>query len=313
MNMRGRDAVSSFLVGLGLCMTVGSRCLAQAWLPPAGELTFATSFQRVEGKGHFLDDGSRLPGYRTRASNMQFELSYGISDRLAVDLSLPYVKVKYLGPEEPLNLPTNKLDDGANHGAFADVTAQVRIRAIDGPVTLTPFFAASVPSHDYPTIGEASAGAGFPVLQVGLSGGRLFDVVLPCFVQGTYSYAFVRQDVGVPLDHSNVELSAGVVVAEGLQVSLLWRKQWAHGGMTFDELYAAPPGIFLNMDRLTRQSFQHVGVAAGYQLTESMSVHANYVSFNSGVDAHFGHSFSAGLSWSRQLLRQEDPFAERRK
>ena len=67
------------------------------------------------------------------------------------------------------------------------------------------------------------------------------------------------------------------------------------------------------MDRLTRQSFQHAGFAAGYQLTESMSVHANYVSFNSGVDAHFGHSFSAGLSWSRQLLRQEDPFAERRK
>jgi hypothetical protein len=304
--------VAGLLTGLGLLLPIGSPCAAQAWLPPAGELSAAATVQRVDAQGHYLDDGSRLPGYSSRAVNLLLDLSYGITDRLSVGLRLPFVNVKYIGPEEPLNLPDNKLDDGAYHGTLSDVHVEIRGDVLDHPLAVTPFFAASIPSHGYPTLGEAAAGRGFQEFEFGVYAGHVFDEVLPgAFVHGAYSYAMVRQDLDIPLDHSNLELSAGYEIAQTVQVSVLWRRQWVHGGLTFDQLYAAPPDVFRNLDRVVHENFQHLGVAVGFPVTESIAAHANFVKFVSGVDAHFGYGISGGLSWTWQLHREQDPFAAR--
>ena len=305
--MRARVAV--LLAGLVLCFPVHSRCAAQAWPPPRGELSASTTFQRVVASGHFMDDGSKLAGYRTRATNLLLNLSYGITDRLAVSMDLPFVNVKYLGPEEPFNLPDNTLDDGAYHGTLSDIKVAISGQAFDYPLAVTPFFAASIPSHAYPTLGEAAAGRGLQEYEVGVYGGRVLDPFLSsAFVQGVFSYTFVRQNIDIPLNYSNVELSAGYVVAQTLQVSVFWRRQFAHGGLTFDSLFVAPPSVFRNFDRVVAQSFQHVGVAATYPVSESMSAHANFVKFVSGVDAHYGYGFSAGLSWTLQTFSEPGPF-----
>jgi hypothetical protein len=278
---------------------------AQAWLPAKGEGTVSISFQHVNAAGHFLEDGSRLPGYQTRASNLIFEVAYGLTERLAVNVSLPYMNTKYTGKDEPLNLPENVLDDGRYHRTVQDFRSELRCNALRRPFMATPFFAAIIPSHDYKTIGEAAAGRHLREYLVGAYAGRLLNPVLRrAYVHGLYSYAFVERDVNIPLNRSNVELAVGYLVTPSLPLSFIWKRQWTHGGLDFAELFEAPPEVFRNMDRVTRQNFQHVGVGAGFPLSKSMSVHVNFVKLVSGANAHYGTGISAGVSWSFQTRRE---------
>src|SRR5215471_13798218 len=99
-----------FVVGvvvIALTSLVSSWSSAQAFLPKKGEGSVAITYENVHVDGHFLEDGSRFPAYQSRASNMIFGLEYGLTDRLALDASLPYMLTKYTGKEVPLNLPIN--------------------------------------------------------------------------------------------------------------------------------------------------------------------------------------------------------------
>ena len=275
-----------------------SPCLAQAWPSPKGEGTVTASCQGVVADGHFVDDGSKAPGYRTQAANLVVEATFGITDRLSFDATMPWVNVKYLGPEEPLNLPDNVLDDGTFHGAISDLRFELRYNVIDRHVSVTPFFAALIPSHDYDTLGEAAPGRGFQEYYFGAYAGRLFEPFLPrLFVQGYYSYAIVRQDLDIPLNHSDAGLEVGYFVTDSIPVTFVWNALWTHGGLTFEELFAAPPEVFRNLDRVVASQFHHLGVAASFPVGRTVTANLEYQKFVSGVDAHYGYSISAGLTW----------------
>jgi len=271
---------------------------AQAWLPPKGEGTVAAGFQRINANGHFLEDGSEFPGYATRASNAVFSLSYGLTDRLAATVTAPFVNVRYLGPDEPFNLPDNVLDDGNYHGAVTDLRFELRYGLLQRSLALAPYVAAVIPSHDYDTLGEAAGGRGFQEYHVGAQAGRLLDPVLPRgFVHASYGYAFVRQDIDIPLDYSTLGVEAGYFLTPSLPISFLWRKFWSHGGLSFNELFVSPPEVFVNLDRVVKASYTHVGMAVSVPLGDSVSVHGNYLWFVSGKDAHYGSGFGFGVSW----------------
>lgn len=289
---------------LGFHILNGCHGSAQAWLPAKGEGSASTTFQHVYAAGHFLEDGSRLPGYETRASNLLLDVAYGVTDRLAVSVALPYMNVKYAGKEEPFNLPENKLDDGNYHGAFQDFGFELRYNAFQRPFMATPFVAAGVPSHAYETIGEAAVGRDLRELRIGTYAGRLLEPVLPrTYVHGMYSYAFVERDQNIPLDRSNLNVDVGYFVTPAVSLSFLWRRQWTHGGLDFAELFAASPEIFRNFDRLVRQDYQHVGVGAGFPLTRTLSGHLNFIKFVSGKNAHYGSGIAGGVNWSFQTPR----------
>jgi hypothetical protein len=271
---------------------------AQAWLPPAGEATVASGFQRINANGHYLEGGGELPGYATRASNVVFDISYGLTDRIAASLTLPLVNVRYLGPDEPLNLPDNLLDDGSYHAALTDLRLDVRYGLLQSSLALAPFVALVVPTHDYDTLGESAPGRGFQELHLGLDAGRLLAPVLRrVFVHGSYEYAFVRQDLDIPLDYSSASLELGYFITPSLPVRLLWRGYWSHGGLSFNELFEAPPEVFVNLDRVVKARYQHLGVGLSVPLSRTLSAHATYMWFVSGVDAHYGAGFSLGFSW----------------
>jgi len=63
---------------------------------------------------------------------------HGSSDGRRV---VPWVNVKYLGPEEPLNLPDNVLDDAPTTGAVSDLRFELRYNAFSRYGVVTPFFA----------------------------------------------------------------------------------------------------------------------------------------------------------------------------
>jgi hypothetical protein len=275
--------------------------MGQAFLPGKGSGTVSFDFGTTHSAGHFLDDGSKLPGYGTRAYNLSFNVEYGVTSRLALSLGIPWVTSKYTGTEEPLNLPLNVLDDGVFHGTMQDFRMEARYNVLDRPVVLTPFFAFSVPSHGYQTIGEAAVGPKLKQYSTGVYAGRLLNPFLSqAFVHGSYSYTAVEKVLGVSLNRSNTDLAVGYFWTPRLSTSLLWRKQWSHGGLGFDVFFDPNTSaeIFLQQDRITKQEFQHLGAGVGFNMTESLSANFSFLKFVSGRDAHFGEGFSAGLSWS---------------
>jgi hypothetical protein len=220
---------------------------------------------------------------------------------------VPYVSVKYLGPEEPFNLPDNVLDDGSYHGTLQDLRFEVRYNLLLRPLALTPMVAAVIPSHSYDTLGESAAGRDFQEYHAGLFAGRFLDPVLPrAYLQAGYTFAYVRQDLDIPLNYSSFGLEAGFFVTDGVQVSFLWNKLWSHGGLTFTELFEAPPEVFVNLDRVVKSSYDHVGAAVTVRLGGSLSAYANYLWFVRGKDAHYGSGFSVGLGWSFRTPRADD-------
>jgi hypothetical protein len=291
-----------FVVGVvvvALLSLASFQSSAQAFLPKKGEGSVAITYQDVHVAGHFLEDGSRLPVYQSRANNMILGLEYGLADRLALDASLPYMLTKYTGKEVPLNLPLNVLDDGAYHGTFQDFQFGLRYNIQRRHFAVTPFLTVVLPSHAYRTVGEAAAGANLRQLITGAYTGRLLNPIVPrTYIQGMYSYAVVEKAANIPLNRSNTELTAGYFITPSLSANFLWRGQWTHGGLSFsDILQGSSSEVVRQLDRVTRQNFYHVGGGAGLSLTESVSTHFTFVKFVSGQNAHYGEGIFAGISW----------------
>lgn len=301
----GTNPKHGWLIALAWCALAPAVCSAQAWLPPKGEGSVSTTYQNVNFSGHFNSDGSRQPVFQSRASNVVFEMTYGITDRLALTGSLPYINSKYTGKETPLN--PSRFDDGSYHGTLQDFRFELRCNAVRRPLSVTPFFAAVIPSHGYEVIGEASPGAHRREFVTGVYAGRLLNPVLPrAYVHGLYSYAFVERELNIPLNRSNADVQLGYFVAPAVSVSFLWSWQRTHGGLSFDDIIreGGIGDIFVNHDRLVRSNFQHVGVGASLALSKSVDLYANVVKFTSGSNTHYGRAVSVGVTWKFQTRRE---------
>jgi len=275
--------------------------MAQALLPGKGNGSVNIDVGTAHSAGHFMDDGTRVPGYGSRANHLTVGVEYGLTEKLAVELNLPYIRSKYTGKEEPLNLSQNFLDDGTYHGTLQDFGFEARYSVLERPLFVTPFVTLGVPSHKYRTIGESSIGAHLKQVSTGVYAARLLNPFLPrAVVQGSYSYTAAEKVLGLSLNRSNVAFSAGYFVTRTLSASFLWNRQWTHGGLGFSDIYdpSTTSDVFLQQDRLTRQDYQHVGAGVGLILTESWSANFSFTKFVLGHNAHFGEGLAGGLSWS---------------
>jgi len=293
------------LAALGGCLLTSVLGWAQAWVPPKGEGSVSIFFQNIDFAGHFAPDGSIDPAFATLSKNVVFEVGYGLTDRLALSLSLPQVNNKFTDKvNEPFNLPRNVVDDGKYHGALQDFRVELRYNALKRPFVATPFFAAVIPSHGYDPVGEAAPGRLFREYVVGAYAGRLLNPLLPrAYVHGLYSYAMVESAIDISLNRSNVDLEFGYFVLPSTSVSFIYSRQWTHGGLTFEHIFDTP-AIFLNHDRLVRSNFQHVGVGAGFALSNSVDLHGNFVRYVSGSNTHYGTAISVGVTWRFQTRRE---------
>ena len=76
---------------------------AQAFTPKKGLFSLTTLYQLVENTGHRMSDGFMLRDGQSTSMGALVEGEYGLSDRLAVSLSLPYIMARYhgVGPTQP--------------------------------------------------------------------------------------------------------------------------------------------------------------------------------------------------------------------
>lgn len=307
-------------------MLVPAVASAQAWLPPKGEANLSLTYQVINLDGHFDTDGSKLPNaIPSRAHVAIVEFEYGLTDRLAFNVRLPYLASKFTGDaDDPYlaelrdlaeefrktrSIPEalTSLDTGGYYSTFQDLGFVLRYNLIDKPVVVTPMVAVTIPSHDYRTVGEAAPGQNLNALHVGANLGALLDPVLPrAYIQARYLYSFVEHAYDESLNRSAADFEAGYGLTPIVSVRALAAWSQSHGGLHWTEAYnrgfgldgrPANPELLLDHDRLLASRYWHLGGGATVALTDTLDLDVAVVRYVSGADTHYGIGMSAGITW----------------
>lgn len=309
---------SSLLFALLVVSTASAA--GQAWLPERGEGTFSTSFDYVDFKGHFRSDGSRTPEAASRSRSFLFDVEYGVTDRLAITLSLPVVSARYASnnpPSDVLLMLFNQtvqaiggqfythhfLDDLHYHTALQDFRLNARYSLVSSPIAITPFIASVLPSHDYAFVGESAPGRNLKEFQFGTDVGRRLNPFLrKGYFDGQLAFAIPEQALNIRTTRTNVALEMGYL----LNHKLAFRGfgQWQH---TFNGLHfpadLTTPEITLTHERLLKANYWHLGGGMSYAITPNTDISADVVTFVSGSDTHYGTGASIGIARSFMLHR----------
>ena len=281
---------------------------AQAWLPPKGEASFSLGYGNVFVNKHYLGT-SAGPGDNVesdfghiRSQSVEIGLGYGLTDRLAASVAIPYILTKYYGtPGQNFFPHTISVDDGQYHGIFQDFKINLSYQALQGRVAVAPFVSAVIPSHSYTYFAHSAAGKGLREYLVGTSfGARLDQLLAGSYVELTYSYAFVERVLGVHHDRSNGFLEVGYYVTPSLSLRGIGTAVYTHGGLVLREAdVLPPPEVFLHHDQIDHESGISLGGGVSYVLTGSTEL---YVAYLTQVQGRGGHkikdSLSFGVSYS---------------
>src|SRR4029077_20651482 len=102
---------------------------AQAFLPPQGEGTVSMMFQDAAVRYHFLPT-SAFDRVHIRSESLIDDVTYGLTDNLAVTVGIPWIAARYRGATPhplvdssgpaPVFYGANPVDDGSYHQAFQD-------------------------------------------------------------------------------------------------------------------------------------------------------------------------------------------------
>ena len=285
------------VVQLGFAVTLQ----AQPWVPPQGEGTVSLTYQNYYVIGHFDRDGRKNRNGATHAKAVVAEFDYAITDTLGITARLPFIATKYTGPPVYLvgGIPTHPgpLDDRSYHGTFQDLHIEARRMWWAGPVAIAPFFAVTLPTHEYETHGEAVAGKHRRELQVGASAGPDLSALRPdAYVHGRYALAAAERIDGFESVRSTIDIEGGYYVISRVALRGLTSWQLAHRGPTIAELAAHDwPGH----DRFIVASYFNVGGGLTFSLTSSTELHAMWIATVSGKGgAHQARMLAVGGSWN---------------
>ena len=245
-----RASVFGTLLLAVLTLAAAGTASAQAWLPPKGEAAFSLGWSRTWASHHIGYDGViASPGDMTW-NNAVSDLSYGVTDRFAVRVNIPFVTSSYVGTRPHIPRPGGlTLDDGSRHSTFTDFRAEVRFKATTGALAVTPVVAIVFPSHWYESHGHSSFGNNSVEGQLGINVGRVLDPLLPnAYLQARYVYAVPEEYLGIRPTRSNVVFDLGYFVTGSLTVSTFGAYMKTHSGWraTIDYPPNTEPGLLVS-------------------------------------------------------------------
>src|SRR5256885_13026643 len=107
----------------------------QAWVPPKDTMTLALSYEYSFVKHHLFADGSEADAGHITSHSATAQMSYSVTDRLAISAAAPYVISRYRGPL-PHALP---VDGGDYHSALQDYRLDARYQVTRQGFVFTPF------------------------------------------------------------------------------------------------------------------------------------------------------------------------------
>lgn len=309
-----RSQTRGILAGLTVGLLAAADVAAQAWLPPKGEAWLAFGYGNIYSAHHYFADGFQDPSAGpTRSQTLGLVAGYGITDRLALNVSIPFVTSIYHG-RKPHTIDNVILtpDDGQYHGTFQDYRINLGFQALRGTVAIAPFATVVIPSHDYATLSHAAPGRGLNQLLLGFAAGASLDRIVPgTFVEVYYDYAFVEKVINININRSDFGFQAGYFLTPSLGLRFLAAGYYTHGGIAYDRPGGLPPEQFLHHDQIAKGSDLSVGGGLSYVLTGSTEVSVSYLRSVWGRTGHkIDQGLGFGVSWSfspAQIIRQAFP------
>lgn len=313
---RGVDVA---FAGALLAMCAPRAASAQAFLPPAGEGNVTVSYQETLTRGHVNTFGELVDEESARAHALVWDVEFGLSDRVAVNVSLPFVAARFRGPIGPGTLfhTRSDLDDGTYHGTFQDFRVAVRFNVLPRPIAITPFVEAIVPSHHYVSLGHSVAGQDLRALVLGATVGGFADTVVPgLFYQSQFSYGVFQEVLGIRTNRTRADSEVGYFVTPRLALRLLTGFQMTHDGL--DKIYTRetlglpetrifqihsrpgdplPTDAWVNHDRLLRGSFLTLGGGITFGVTDSLDIFAAASNMVWERNVHPLRALSVGANW----------------
>jgi hypothetical protein len=311
---RARTSMRGILAGLTVALLASSTASAQAWLPPKGEAWLTLGYGNVFATKHYLgvadpDGTTELDVGHMRSQSVGLEVGYGITDRLALSVGLPFIDSKYEGnfPHRLNGVPVSQ-DDGQYHGYFQDYRINLGYQLFNGPIAVAPFATVVIPSHSYPTLSHVAPGKGLNEYWLGFgAGSRLDQILTGSYVQVTYAYVFVEkvQGIDLNLNRSNMGMELGYFLTPSLAMRFLAMGHYTHGGLVFRTPADLPPDLYPHHDQIGKTSAVNLGGGLSYTLTGSTEVYASYIRTVYGRGGHKidqGLSFGVGWSFSPQQI-----------
>ena len=317
---------------VGLCVTIFARAAAaQAFLPPTGEGNVTVTYQNLFARGHLDLNGERMAGESghdpVQGHAILLESEYGLTDRLAINASLPFIGAKYGGSTPHLvggTGPPQEWDDGLYHATFQDFHLGARFRIASRPFAIAPFAEAIIPSHDYPALAHSAVGKDLRALAVGGAVGGFLDKVRPgIFFQAIVSYTITEEVLDIRPNRSHVDTELGYFITPRLAVRFLQSYQVTHAGfdmiafnMTDAIIHGTdihiPPSYRREHDRLQRSNYLSFGGGVGFALNNSTELFAAVGNTTWGENVHPLRGVSVGLN-THFRTRRAAPRADRQR
>jgi hypothetical protein len=283
---------------------------AQAFTPPQGVGSVTLAWQYVDNLGHLYTDGFFAARGQSVTMSVDFELDYGVTDRLAATFDVPYVWARYTGSLPSFsNLPRDNCR--CWHSALQDFTFAARYRLGDERWAVTPLVRYVHPSHDYAFRGEAVVGRDLTETQLGFSTGAKLGFLPRASVQAGYTYAFVEKVLNIKLDRSNAFVDIGYILTPRLYVHANGLLQRTHGGLRAGSVTGKPfplPGelgplpLAGGRDRVLRVNNWKVGGGLSYA-AGPVDVFASITNVIQGTDSHRSQAYTVGATWYFDLSK----------
>ena len=276
-------------------LSLATTAHGQAWLPAKGEGTVSVLFANTLSTKHYLPDVAYDRGH-IDANTTLFDVTYGLTDRLAVTVGLPMVTSRYRGafPHRPITL-----DDGNWHTSAQDFRINVRYNIARGSVYLTPFVGTELPANNYQYFAHAAPGRQLKEMLAGLSAGRLF-AELGLVLQGQYAINISQGALDYARRYSTASVESAYFVTPSLRVIATASGRIGHTGIDLPVNAALlTPDQFLHHDQISRESFFNLGGGTAVSLTETTDLFFGYTRTVTGRNTHAtDRGLSLGLSWS---------------
>jgi hypothetical protein len=294
---------------------------AQAFLPSPGQGDVTVSYQNLHARGHLDLNGDRMGGGSCcdpiQSHSMMWGLDFGVSRRMAVSVSLPFIASKYGGSTPHLvggvGAP-QQWDDGTYHGAFQDFVLGARVNVKARPVAITPFAEVIIPSHHYASLAHAAVGKDLRALSMGASVGGFLDAVTPgLFFQARVSYMVTQALLDIRPNRTRVDAEVGYFATPRVSVRFIQSSQVTHAGldliafsdpMTVAQVHGHPeipfpaPAIYRrNHDRLQRSDYLNLGGGVGFAVTDSLDLFAAAANTVWGKNVHPLRGLSVGANF----------------
>jgi hypothetical protein len=291
----------------------GASAQAQLWVPDKGAGAVSVDYQYTVDHTHLFGNGDEFdPGFMP-GHTLQLRVDYGLTDRLAMYVSVPFVSRKYEGddPHDPTVFNLNGahqtfLDDGNWHGGWQDPGVGLRLRwrtpTPGHPWAVTPFARYEWPSHDYTYFAHSAIGSQQSRFALGAAAGRHFGPRFQnLFFQGTYAYTFVEEVLGISVDYSSLDLELGWHFTPRFSARALVLTRKTHGGLDGPQDFPSfTDERFLHHDQVSRTDYVDWGVAATWNVGRRYTLTANWITTAWGENTHKIHN-SVGLGISRSF------------